>query len=287
MNRNNWLFGLTILTISSIIKSKSILDEDFENLEKIKNEELETELDFLEALKNSSVQDNDRLIKFKSFLADEFMKISKDISKFDFDEEAIITTTAAPMTQTDEEAIVTTTEAAPTTPTDKFDYNNVEIKLYDSNLTYTVKEDKIEFVKTGNDVRTALFNLNCNEYIVQLVKIPDPGYIYIGYADENYPLNYNLGQTATSMAYSTFHSSSYSGGYSSSFRYNYGTFKNTETYNHMKMGDNVRVSKQDKSLKYYINDLLVQEHTIQTDVELKPAVTVYYSGTEFNIQFLC
>merc|ERR1712168_443381 len=154
MNKNNWLFGLTILTISSIIKSKSILDEDFENLEKIKNEELETGLDFLEALKNSSVQDNDRLIKFKSFLADEFMKISKDIRKFDFDEEAIITTAAAPTTQTNEETIVTTTEAAPTTPTDKFDYNSVEIKLYDDQLVYTVKEDKIEFVQTGEDWRT-------------------------------------------------------------------------------------------------------------------------------------
>jgi len=272
MNRNNWLFGLTILTISSIIKSKSILDEDFENLEKIKNEELETELDFLEALKNSSVQDNDRLIKFKSFLADEFMTISKDISKFDFDEEAI----------------VTTTEVAPTTPTDKFDYNNVEIKFYDDQLVYTVKEDKIEFVMTGDKKwRTALFNLDCNEYVIQLVKIPNPGEIMIGYANENYPLDSYLGYKATSMAYSTFHSSSYSGGYYSNFRYNYGTFKYTDMDEHMKIGDNVRVYKQGKQLKYYINDLLVQEYTIQTDVELRPAVSVCYHGVEFNIQFLC
>jgi len=286
MNRNNWLFGLTILTISSIIKSKSILDEDFENLEKIKNEELETELDFLEALKNSSVQDNDRLIKFKSFLADEFMKISKDIDKFDFDEEAIITTAAAPTTQTEEEAIVTT--AAPTTTTDKFDYENVEIKLYDSEPNYTVKEDKIEFVMTGdNNWITALFNLKCNECVIQLVKIPNPSGIMIGYADENYPLNYYVGQTATSVSYYTYRSDAYSGGYNSDFRYNYGTYEHTTMDNHMLQGDQIRVYKQGKSLKYYINDLLVQEHTIQTDVELRPAVSVYATGTEFNIQFLC
>jgi len=286
MNRNNWLFGLTILTISSIIKSKSILDEDFENLEKIKNEELETELDFLEALKNSSVQDNDRLIKFKSFLADEFMKISKDIGKFDFDEEAIITTAATPTTQTDEEAIVTT--IAPTTPTDKFDYENVEIKVLDSMLNYTVKEDKIEFVMTGdNKWRTALFNLDCNEYVIQLVKIRDPGSIEIGYADENYPLKYYLGYKATSVAYHTKRSDAYSSGYDSYFYYDYGTRKYTDMDKHMKQGDQIRIYKQEKSLKYYINDLLVQEHTIQTDVELKPAVAVNYSGTEFNIQFLC
>jgi len=270
MNRNNWLFGLTILTISSIIKSKSILDEDFENLEKIKNEELETELDFLEALKNSSVQDNDRLIKFKSFLADEFMTISKDISKFDFDEETIVTTTAS----------------ASTKPTDKFDYDNVEIKLYDDELVYTVQEDKIEFVMTGDENwRTALFNLNCNDYVIQLVKIPDPGRIMIGYADENYPLNYYLGQTASSMAYDTNYYSS--GSYYSYFRYNYGTTKQTRMQEHMKQGDKIRVYKQDKQLKFFINDLFVQEHTIQTEVELKPAVSVDFPGVEFNIQFLC
>jgi len=286
MNRNNWLFGLTILTISSIIKSKSILDEDFENLEKIKNEELETELDFLEALKNSSVQDNDRLIKFKSFLADEFMKISKDIGKFDFDEEAIITTAATPTTQTDEEAIVTT--IAPTTPTDKFDYENVEIKVLDSMLNYTVKEDKIEFVMTGdNKWRTALFNLDCNEYVIQLVKIPDPGQIMIGYADENYPLTNTLGSGATSMAYYTYRKDTYSDGYRSYFRYSYGTYNSTIMDDDMKLEDQIRVYKQDKSLKFYINNLLVQEHTIQTDVELKPSVSVAYTGVEFTIQFLC
>merc|ERR1712168_721068 len=179
-------------------------------------------------------------------------------------------------------AIVTT--IAPTTPTDKFDYENVEIKLYDSELNYTVKEDKIEFVKTGSNWRTVLFNLDCNEYVIQLVKIPDPGSICIGYADENYPLNYSLSSKATSMSYYTYYSSS--NGYSSYYRYNYGSFKDTDMDNHMKQGDKIRVYNQDKKVKFYTNDLLVQEHTIQTDIELRPAVSVNNSGTEFNIQFL-
>merc|ERR1711931_564838 len=136
--------------------------------------------------------------------------------------------------------------------------------------------------------RTALFNLKCSEYVIQIVKIPNPGQITIGYADENYWLNYDLGQTATSMAYKTSYSTSYHPShYISNFRYNYGTFEGTDMDNHMKQGDQIRVSKQDKLLKFYINDLLVQEYTIQTDVELRPAVSVIRPGTEFNIQFVC
>merc|ERR1712142_419962 len=127
---------------------------------------------------------------------------------------------------------------------------------------------------TGIDTRIALFNLDCNEYVIQLVKIPNSGHITIGYADENYPLNYWVGYVATSMAYYTVRSDGLSGGYHSYFYHDYGTRKYTDMDKHMKQGDQIRVYKQDNLSKFYINDLLVKEHTIQTDIELRPAVSV-------------